>query len=157
MHKHTHITGSLAGWIYSVLPNKELHHDMKKEPTGICLWASRHTHTHTKMKMVNDSSYAECVWIGPMKWQCVTPTVQQSIKRFDGASVWRAQEQQAEQEWKSGPDSLHIVIQLQIITRNRHNNGKLSLHKSNTYRIKWTHYGIWTCFLNTSLTNAVIE
>lgn len=114
--------------------------------------AHTHTHTHTKMKMVNDSPYAWWVWMGSMKWQCVTPTVQQSIKRFDGASVWRAQEQQAEQEWKCGPDSLHIVIPLQIITRNRHNMEKSSLHKWNTYRIKQTHYGIWTCFINASYT-----
>lgn len=40
----------------------------------------------------------------------VTPVAQPSIKRFDGASVWREEKQQAEQEWKSGPDSLHIVM-----------------------------------------------
>lgn len=38
------------------------------------------------------------VWVEAMKWQCETPIAQPCIKRFDGASVWRAQKQQAEPE-----------------------------------------------------------
>lgn len=88
--------------------------------------------TPVKAIIANDSLYVGCLWMEAMQWQRVTPIAQPSIKRFDGASVWRALKQQAEQEWKSGPDSLHTVMQLQIITHNRHNDGKSRLHKHKT-------------------------
>lgn len=79
---------------------------------------------------------------GPCSDSAVTPIAQPSIKRFDGASVWRAQRQQAEQEWKSGPDSLHIVMQLQITSHNRHDDGKSCLHQQNLIELKSTHHAM---------------
>lgn len=109
--------------------------ERKKKRAGICSWTGRHIHVaHTRES--HDSLYIGCRWMEATKWQCVTPIAQPSIKRFDGASVWRVLKQQAEQEWKAGPDSLHIVTRLQIITHNRHNNGKSRLHKQKTYKIK---------------------
>lgn len=109
----------------------------KKELAYVHEQAGTYTlHILVKAITVNDSLYIGCRWMEATKWQCVTPIAQPSIKRFDGASVWRVLKQQAEQEWKAGPDSLHIVTRLQIITHNRHNNGKSRLHKQKTYKIK---------------------
>lgn len=57
-----------------------------------------------------------------MKWQCETPAAQPCRKRFDGASVWRAQKQQAEPEWIYGAGRLLIVMQG---ARSQHSEGRL--------------------------------
>lgn len=96
----------------------------RKGPKMKSLRANVHEHAQTLHTSITAEDI-ESLWVEAMKWQCETPTAQPCIKRFDGASVWRAQKQQAEPEWIYGPDSLLIVMQQ---TRREHNKGKSHLH-----------------------------